>query len=142
MKPLSRRSLTTGLAAAVTAIPAVGPCVSAKPAPEKRLRLAFEELRAALAHYYPGVTFNITPYCQDSRIAFYSPGDGEPIVLSPLTGNPEVGSISICLLSEGSKRNIALRRIVSSSLSTPSENLAPSLAGLFVASRARTNRNG
>jgi len=33
MKPLSRRSVTTGLAAAVTAIPALGLCATAKAAP-------------------------------------------------------------------------------------------------------------
>ena len=94
MKPLTRRSVTTGLAAAVTVIPAVGLCFAAKakPTPGKRIKLALDELRAALVDHYPGVTFVVTPYSDETgRIAFYSVADGRPIVLHRLEGDPAIG---------------------------------------------------
>jgi hypothetical protein len=54
---LTRRSVTTGLAAAVTAIPAVGLCKGASlPNGSERVRLALKELEAAVAAYYPDAT--------------------------------------------------------------------------------------
>lgn len=53
-KPISRRSVTTGLAAAVTAIPAVGLCVAARGDPLARIKHCTQELERALAEHYPG----------------------------------------------------------------------------------------
>jgi len=59
MKPLSRRSVTTGLAAAVTAIPAVGLSLAAttrQVSPEERIHRALAEAKAAFEAYYGGAT--------------------------------------------------------------------------------------
>jgi hypothetical protein len=93
MKPLSRRSVTTGLAAAVTAVPAWRSFGAAKPTPGKRIKLALDELRAALADRYPGVKFVATAYSDETgRIAFRTYLDGEPVILYPLVGNPHDGT--------------------------------------------------
>jgi hypothetical protein len=62
---LTRRSVTTGLAAAVTAIPAVGMAL-AKTAPlispEERIRRALAEAKAAFEAYYVGAKFQASWY--------------------------------------------------------------------------------
>jgi hypothetical protein len=62
MRHFSRRSVTTGLAAAVTAIPAAGmalaktvPLIS----PEERIRRALQEAKAAFEAYYVGASFQV-----------------------------------------------------------------------------------
>jgi hypothetical protein len=55
--------------------------------------LAVEELRAALADYYPGVTFQISPWnIETGRVAFRTFLDGRPIRLSRLEGDPFSGN--------------------------------------------------
>ncbi len=54
MKPLSRRSVTAGLAAAVTAIPAVGLSVAAKGAPRETIKHLTGELEKAMLECHPG----------------------------------------------------------------------------------------
>ena len=52
MKPLSRRSVTTGLAAAVMAIPAVGLCASRKSDATARVEHHTRELEKAMRDLY------------------------------------------------------------------------------------------
>ena len=52
MKPLSRRSVTTGLAAAVTAIPAVGLCAGLKTDAAARIEHHTGELKKAMRDLY------------------------------------------------------------------------------------------
>jgi len=55
----SRRPVTTGLAAAVAAIPATAIATAApRISPEERVRRALEEARLAFEAYYPGATFH------------------------------------------------------------------------------------
>ena len=61
MKPLSRRSVTTGLAAAVTAIPAVGLCNRATVDPFERIRHLTKELEQAMIEAY-GVEVTVLAY--------------------------------------------------------------------------------
>ena len=61
MKSVSRRSVTTGLAAAVTVIPALGLCVGlTRATAEDRIKAALDELAAAFADYYRGAKIQVT----------------------------------------------------------------------------------
>jgi len=53
-KQFTRRSVTTGLAAAVTAIPGVGLAVAARSDPVERIKHHTREIERALAEHYPG----------------------------------------------------------------------------------------
>jgi hypothetical protein len=54
IKTISRRSVTTGFAAAVAAIPAVGLCVAARTDPLGRIRKLARELEEAMVAAYGG----------------------------------------------------------------------------------------
>jgi predicted metallopeptidase len=53
--PLTRRSLTAGLGAAVAAIPALGLSAGAREAPVERVQRLAKELEAAMRELHPGV---------------------------------------------------------------------------------------
>jgi len=71
MKPLSRRSVTTGLAAAVTAIPTVGLSVAARGDPGGRIRHHIRELERAMRDHYDA---------EVETLRFEVPGDMKPCV--------------------------------------------------------------
>jgi hypothetical protein len=66
MKPLSRRSVTTGLAAAVTAIPALRLCAARKSDPMDRIKHHTAELANAMREQY-GVEVEVLAFCEKSH---------------------------------------------------------------------------
>ena len=78
MKPLSRRSVTTGLAAAVTAIPAVGLCKNAE---------GPSELAGLVRRYFDEVAaFNADPRGEDND--FYHADQPFDVTLEEMIGVP------------------------------------------------------
>jgi hypothetical protein len=74
MKPLSRRSVTTGIAAAVTAIPTMGLAVVARGDPLARIKQCTQELERALAEYYPGAEIvNLSSDIPGERCVGFNP---------------------------------------------------------------------
>jgi len=61
MKPLTRRSVTTGLAAAVAAIPAVGLALASRCDPLERIKQLTQKLELAMREAY-GVEVSVLTY--------------------------------------------------------------------------------
>jgi hypothetical protein len=66
MKSLSRRSVAGGLAAAVTAIPALGHCAARKSDPMDRIKHLTAELAKAMREQY-GVEVEVLAFCEKSH---------------------------------------------------------------------------